>query len=204
MRFDQAISGLDIVRDYLPVTNSNRPGTRLKPSHITIHNTGNPKPGADAAAHARYMKGEEAQARQVSWHFTVDDRAIIQSLPANEIGWHAGPGNASSLGIEICMHEGMDEAQAYQRAARLVAVLARQHGIAVPAGIRQHHDWTGKNCPSVLRGRLDGWSSFLAQVKAAHSTLDHSEPKKLAGRKTARKKNSKKSATGRKAARKRR
>jgi hypothetical protein len=183
MRLDQAIAELDIVRDFIPVTNSNRPRTRLRPAHITIHNTDNPKPGADAAAHARYMKGEDAQARQVSWHFTVDDRAIIQSLPESEIGWHAGPGNASSLGIEICMHEGMDEALAYQRAARLVAALARKHGISVPDGIKQHHDWTGKNCPSVLRATPDGWSGFLRMVQAADSQIE--APKRAGPRKRA-------------------
>jgi len=172
MRLDQAIADLHIMRDFIPVTNANRPRKRLRPAHITIHNTGNPNPGADAAAHARYMKGEEAQARQVSWHFTVDDRTIIQSLPTNEIGWHAGPGNASSLGIEICMHEGMDETEAYERAALLVAVLARKYGIAVPNGIRQHHDWTGKNCPSVLRASPDGWSHFLGMIEAATAKLE--------------------------------
>ena len=166
-----AIAKLDIVRDFLPVTNTNRPRILLKPAHITIHNTGNPNPGAVAKAHARYMKGEEAQARQVSWHFTVDDRIIIQSLPRHEIGWHSGPGNASSLGIEICMYEGMDEAKAYERAAQLVAFLACRHRIAVPEGIRQHHDWTGKDCPAVLRARPGGWSRFLDRVRAIYDEL---------------------------------
>ena len=110
MQLDQAFRDLNIVQDFIPVTNSNRPGTRLAPTHITIHNTDNASPGADAAAHARYVKGADAQARQVSWHYTVDDRVIYQSLPANEVGWHAGPGNSKSIGIEICMHQGMNEA----------------------------------------------------------------------------------------------
>lgn len=176
MRLDRAIADLQIVRDFLPVTNANRPRKRLRPAHITIHNTGNPNPGADAAAHARYMKSEEAQARQVSWHFTVDDRTVIQSLPESEIGWHAGPGNASSLGVEICMHEGMDEAKAYERAALLVAVLARKHGIPLPDGIRQHHDWTGKDCPAVLRARPNSWNDFLKQVQAAYAKLETPKP----------------------------
>lgn len=199
MRLNQAIADLGIVRDFIPVTNSNRPRTRLRPVQITIHNTGNANPLADAAAHANYMKGEEAQARQVSWHFTVDDRTAIQSLPVNEIGWHAGPGNASSLGIEICMHEGMDEIRAYERAAQLVAVLAKKYQIAVPDDIRQHHDWTGKNCPYVLRATPDGWSRFLAKVAAAYSALDQG-PKTVAGRRAARNKASKKLVARTKAA----
>ncbi|MET0276713.1 MAG: N-acetylmuramoyl-L-alanine amidase, partial [Pseudorhodoplanes sp.] len=194
MRLDQAIADLRIVRDFIPVTNSNRPRTRLRPAHITIHNTGNPKPGADAAAHARYMKGEEAQARQVSWHFTVDDHATIQSLPTSEIGWHAGPGNESSLGIEICMHEGMDAAPAYQRAAQLVAARARPHGLAGPGGRKQHHDWTGKNCASVLRGTPDRWNRFLATVTVAFQAIAN-PPEKVTGRKAARNKTSKQYAS---------
>lgn len=176
MQLDQAFRDLNIVQDFIPVTNSNRPGTRLTPTHITIHNTDNSSPGADAAAHARYVKGADAQARQVSWHYTVDDRIIYQSLPVNEVGWHSGPGNSKSIGIEICMHQGMNEAQAYDRAALLVAVLALQNGIAVPDRIVQHNFWTGKNCPRVLRDKPNGWSGFLAKVQTALAQL-RSAPK---------------------------
>ncbi len=171
MKLDQAFANLNIVQDFIPKTHSNRPGTPLDPTHITIHNTDNAKAGADAAAHARYVKGPDAQARQVSWHYTVDDRAIYQSLPANEVGWHSGSGNSKSIGIEICMHRGMDEAAAYDRAALLVAVLALQNGIAVPGGVVQHNHWTGKHCPRVLRDKPDGWRSFLAKVQAALAGL---------------------------------
>jgi N-acetylmuramoyl-L-alanine amidase CwlA len=176
MQLDQAFRDLNIVQDFIPVTNSNRPGTRLVPSHITIHNTDNANPGADAAAHARYMKGADAQARQVSWHYTVDDRIIYQSLPVNEVGWHAKQGNSKSIGIEICMHRGMNEAKAYDRAALLVAVLALQNGIAVPGRIVQHHFWTEKHCPRVLRDKPNGWTDFLAKVQSAFAQL-RSAPK---------------------------
>jgi N-acetylmuramoyl-L-alanine amidase CwlA len=171
MQLDQAFRDLNIVQDFIPVTNSNRPGTRLLPSHITIHNTDNANPGADAAAHARYMKGADAQARKVSWHYTVDDRIIYQSLPVNEVGWHAKQGNSKSIGIEICMHQGMDEAKAYDRAALLVAVLALQNRIPVPSRIVQHHFWTEKHCPRVLREKPNGWSDFLAKVQSALTQL---------------------------------
>jgi N-acetylmuramoyl-L-alanine amidase CwlA len=176
MQLDQAFRDLNIVQDFIPVTNSNRPGTRLVPTHITIHNTDNANLGADAAAHARYMKGADAQARQVSWHYTVDDRIIYQSLPVNEVGWHAKQGNSKSIGIEICMHQGMNEAKAYDRAALLVAVLALQNGIPVPSRIVQHYFWTEKHCPRVLRDKPNGWSDFLAKVQAALTQL-RSAPK---------------------------
>ncbi|MCA1370211.1 N-acetylmuramoyl-L-alanine amidase [Bradyrhizobium sp. BRP14] len=156
---------LGITVDLLPPGFPTRPGTRIRPTTLTIHNTDNASPGADAQAHNRYIRSRDAAARRVSWHFTVDDNDIYQHLPINEVGWHAhAAANASSIGIEICMHRGMNEAAAYDRAARLCAFLGMQLGIAMPAGLRQHHDWTGKNCPSVLRGHPDGWRMFQARV----------------------------------------
>ncbi|TSE13544.1 peptidoglycan DD-metalloendopeptidase family protein [Mesorhizobium intechi] len=157
---------LGIIVDLLPPGFPTRPGTHIRPTTLTIHNTDNASPGADAAAHNRYIRGADAIARKVSWHFTVDDRTIYQHLPIYEKGWHAGPANATSVGIEICMHRGMNEAAAYDRAAKLCVFLGTQLGIAMPQGLRQHHDWTGKNCPRVLRSRPDGWQGFLDRVAA--------------------------------------
>lgn len=175
MTLEQAFRDLNIIQDFIPRTHSNRPGRPLTPTHVTIHNTGNPNPGADAAAHARYVKSADAQRRQVSWHYTVDDRAIYQSLPVNEVGWHAGQGNSKSIGIEICMHRGMDEDAAYNRAALLVAVLLHQNGIPLRGRVVQHNHWTGKNCPIVLRSG-NGWDGFLDKVSAAHARLRSATP----------------------------
>ena len=166
MQIDEAYALLNLVQDFVPTGNSNRPGTKLKPSSITIHNTDNTSLMANAAAHAKYMKGADAQKRQVSWHFTVDDKFVYQSLPTNEIGWHSGTkaGNSSSVAIEICMHPEMDVEVGYDRAALLTAVIAYRLGIQVPAGVFQHHDWSGKNCPRVLREENNGWSKFLKLV----------------------------------------
>ena len=88
MQIDEAYVKLGIVQDFVPVGNSNRPGRKLHAASITIHNTDNDSPGANAAAHAKYMKGADAQKRQVSWHYTVDDKFVYQSIPTNEIAWH--------------------------------------------------------------------------------------------------------------------
>jgi hypothetical protein len=45
MRIDEAYTHLNIIRDYIPEGNSNRPGTKLSPSMITIHNTDNDQRG---------------------------------------------------------------------------------------------------------------------------------------------------------------
>src|SRR6516165_10347004 len=108
MTIQSARQQLNIVVDLIPTGHSNRPGTPLTPTKITIHNADNESPGADAHAHAQYQKGVDAQQRQVSWHFTVDDHSVYQSLPVNEVGWHAGThaGNHGSIGIEICENNG--------------------------------------------------------------------------------------------------
>jgi N-acetylmuramoyl-L-alanine amidase CwlA len=166
MQIDEAYSELNIIQDFIPAGNSNRPGKLLDLKSITIHNTDNSDAGANAAAHAKYQKGADARRREVSWHYTVDDGSVYQSLPINEIGWHSSSkeGNATSIGIEICMNAGLDVPAAYKRAALLVAVLAFQNGIGVTK-IFQHYDWSRKNCPRVLRATPSGWSDFLQQIK---------------------------------------
>jgi N-acetylmuramoyl-L-alanine amidase CwlA len=173
MQIDQAYAQLNIVQDFIPVGSSNRPGKKLSATSITIHNTDNTSKGANAAAHARYQKGPDARQRQVSWHFTVDDTSVYQSLPTNEIGWHTATavGNNSSIGIEICMNSDLNVPAAYQRAALLAAVIAFQNGINVPDKIVQHNFWSGKDCPIVLRHPPQGWQNFLAQIQQAYSGL---------------------------------
>src|SRR5262245_16989455 len=163
MRIDEAYKALNLVQDYLPVGNSNRPGKRIQATTITIHNTDNSSPGANAAAHAKYMKGPDAQMRQVSWHYTVDDKFVYQSIPTNEKAWHTATkeGNATSIGVEICMNPELDIKKAYNRASLLAAVVAYKLGLQVPDCIVQHYDWPKKNCPRILRSTPSGWHDFL-------------------------------------------
>ena len=58
---------MKIVEDFIPVGRENRPGLKLSgPEWITIHDTANTGKGADAAAHARYLKGDDAAKKLVS------------------------------------------------------------------------------------------------------------------------------------------
>ncbi|CAN5487429.1 hypothetical protein BH11PSE9_BH11PSE9_25410 [soil metagenome] len=177
MKIDEAYASLNIVQDFIPPGNSNRPGNKLLPKFITVHNTDNTSSNANAAAHAKYQKGEDARARQVSWHFTVDDKAVYQSVPTNEVAWHAGSsqGNSSSIGVEICMHPEMVATKAYAKAALLIAVLARRSNIAVPSGVVQHHQWSGKNCPRVLREKPGAWEQFVDSVVEISSGLEEAD-----------------------------
>jgi N-acetylmuramoyl-L-alanine amidase len=160
---------MQIVQDFIPKGRRNRPGYKLEPRYITVHDTANTSAGADAKAHANYVKSAAAAAIPASWHFTVDDKVIYQHLPLTENGWHCGdgtngPGNRQSIGIEICENSDGNRAQAEANAAWLTAKLLRDYGLKI-TDVKQHYDWSGKNCPNVLRGRPGGWAGFLAAVE---------------------------------------
>ena len=161
---------LNLEIDYIPESNSNRPGNKINPQFITIHNTDNKNRGADARAHAKYVKGADAQSRKVSWHYTVDDHRSIKHLPINEKGWHAGSrkGNNLSIGIETCMNKGIDQEAANRRAATLAAIL--MYDLDIPLeNVVTHKHWTGKNCPRLL---LPNWDSFKRQIKDIYDDIE--------------------------------
>jgi N-acetylmuramoyl-L-alanine amidase CwlA len=78
------------------------------------------------------------------------------------------------------MNSDLDVRGAYKRAALLVAVLAFQNGLKVPGQIVQHHDWSGKDCPRVLREKPKGWETFVNQIKAIRSDLTDVPAAKIA------------------------
>jgi N-acetylmuramoyl-L-alanine amidase len=158
---------MNITQDFIPAGRNNRPGINLTLKYITIHDTANSDAGADALMHARYLKGDEAANRPVSWHFTVDDSRVIQHLALNEVGWHAGdgngPGNMTSIAIEICENADGDRTKAEENAASLVADLLIRLNLGIDAVV-QHNKWSGKNCPHLIRSRSGGWDLFLQNV----------------------------------------
>lgn len=160
-----------IIQDFIPVGRRNRPASKNPCRYITIHETGNTAKGAGAKAHAAYLKGDTAANLPVSWHYTADSAEIVQHLPDNEGAYHAsdgptGPGNGSSIGIEIAVNADGDYALAVENTARLCALLCERHGLT-EADLRQHRDWIGKNCPARMRaGELGGWAAFVERVRA--------------------------------------
>jgi N-acetylmuramoyl-L-alanine amidase len=154
----------------------------LRASYVTIHSTDNP--GATALQHARGMqrgafrgKSKWNRTGYLTWHFTVDDREAIQSLPLNIQGEHAdhdGPGNRTSIAIEICeFRNAARQRAAIERAARLTAWLLQEKGIPLDHVVPHQH-WPQrhfrnyqKNCPRILldRGRPGArWQAFLRRV----------------------------------------
>jgi len=187
MRRGELGESLNIEVELIEEGRPNRPGVSITPSKITIHNTSNSNAGADARAHSKWVRKTgyymlNGAKNWVSWHFTVDDHRVIRHLPLGEKAWHAGGGNAASLGIEICMHEGIDQAAAFDRAARLVATLIWDLGLSVD-DVVTHRKWTAKKCPTLL---LDGgneggrWVRFKEQIAGYLAGMAAAAPGNLA------------------------
>lgn len=159
---------MQIIEDFIPKGRNNRSGIAMDPTYITIHDTGNASAGADAKSHANYVKTTDLI---VSWHYTVDDHIIYQHLPVSEIGWHAGDGNGygnyKSIGIEICMNSDGNRQKAEENSIELIVYLMKKYNIDIDHVV-QHNNWSGKNCPQVIRSRVNGWMDFLADIEKVY------------------------------------
>jgi N-acetylmuramoyl-L-alanine amidase len=174
MRKPEFTKLVNLNSDMIPEGRENRPQEKITPKFITVHNTDNTSRGADAAAHARFLKTrgfyffpkDSDNKVWVSWHYTVDDKQVIRHLPPTEKAYHAQNGNDESIGIEICINAGINQAAANLRAARLIALLMLDFNIKLSQVVTHKH-WTGKNCPSqLLDGGNEGskWNAFKQMV----------------------------------------
>lgn len=154
---DVVIDGVKFETRIVPKGRKRRPGIKNSQEYITIHNTGVPNVKADNFARSQL---DASQDKEVSWHITIDEKTVIQSLPLTEVGWHAGTskGNYSSIGIEICERDGAEEV-----ATKFVAQLLECLGKNVSA-VRTHNSWSGKRCPRLI---LPHWDQFLLNVQRA-------------------------------------
>ncbi|QGG47661.1 peptidoglycan recognition protein family protein [Heliorestis convoluta] len=155
---------MNIIQDFIPKGNRNRPGNTMNPRYITVHNTGNVNNGANALGHSNFIKS--LAAGSTSWHYTVDDQRIVQHLPTNENGWHAGdgghgPGNRTSIGIEICENADGNYAKAEEKAVELIVHLMETHNIPVE-NVVSHKKWSNKQCPHRI---LPRWGAFIETIK---------------------------------------
>lgn len=100
---------MKIVEKYMTENDCYKDGRKITPIGITIHSTAEPgrragvyydlwnKPSSDPTFH-----------RQVCVHAFVDDEVVMQYLPWNHRGWHAGgTDNNDHIGIETCEPAGM-------------------------------------------------------------------------------------------------
>ena len=141
----------------------------MTPKYITIHNTAN---DASANNEALYHNSNN---NQVSFHYAVDDKEIVQVVPDNRNAWHCGDargnGNMKSIGIEICYSKsgGQRYNDAEENAVQLTAYLLHKYNLPISA-VKQHYNWSGKNCPHRIRAN-GTWDKFLNRVEVALDKL---------------------------------
>jgi N-acetylmuramoyl-L-alanine amidase len=173
---------LNLETDHIPVGKKNRSGKKIEVEYLTVHNTDNDNKGADAHAHAKFVKNTgyyvlpSGKRHYVSWHYSVDDIRIVNHLPVKERAIHAGStaGNSKSIGIEICMNKGIDQAAANLRAARLVAALLYDLKIQ-STEVVPHYHWSKKNCPRLLlnNGKPGTkWDDFIQLIQQELARID--------------------------------
>ena len=114
---------MKITQMLIPESNKfTRPGVKMEPQYITLHETANTTKGATAHAHAKLQ--QSGNSRQASWHFTCGSDGIYQSIPTTEVAYHAGDGsgdgNTKSIAIEICVNSDGNFAKAKANAIELI------------------------------------------------------------------------------------
>lgn len=131
--------------------------------YITYHNTAN---DASAQNEIKYMIGNNSQ---VSYHFAVDDKEVVQGLPLNRNAWHCGDGNGDgnrkSIGVEVCYSKsgGTRYYNAEKLANKFIAQLLHERGWGIDR-VRTHFSWSRKKCPHRIldEGR---WNATLQDIQ---------------------------------------
>ncbi|MBJ3805239.1 N-acetylmuramoyl-L-alanine amidase [Bacillus subtilis] len=153
----------------------------LSASFITFHNTYNDAPAQNEVS---YMIGNN---NEVSFHFAVDDKEVVQGIPTNRNGWHTGDGsgvnsgNRTSIGVEVCYSKSGGERyrKAEALAIKFIAQLLKERGWGVDR-VKKHQDWSGKYCPHRVldEGRWNAVKSAIAaELKALGGNTSSSSSK---------------------------
>ena len=134
----------------------------MKPTRIVVHNTAN---DASAENEVAYMKRNN---NEVSFHYAVDDKQVIQCIPENRNAWHAGDGgkgkgNREGIAIEICYSKsgGSKFTKAEENAVELIVDILKRYKWGIDK-VTKHQDYSGKYCP---HRTLDmGWDRFIKKI----------------------------------------
>jgi N-acetylmuramoyl-L-alanine amidase len=135
----------EIKKDYLPVNTKRRSGEKInKVLFIVLHDTGND--GSTAHGNVNYYKNS-ANAESASAHIFVDDKDIIECIPAfenPEKAWHVlydrpldnkmfgDDANDAAIGVELCYSYkkgNINNEEAYKRYIWVVAYLCYRYGL---------------------------------------------------------------------------
>ena len=158
-------------------------GTGNPKSKMVIHQTGNPRKGANAKMHANL----QSRGYSASWHIQSDDKEVIQSWPFNYRLYHSSTGNAPNggnmvgIGWEICINEDGNYLKSLEIAAKGIAKVMKQEGIPM-SQLTTHNAEDPKNkwCPAQILSGKEGvnWNDFKAMVQKAYDgqPVDSSKP----------------------------
>ena len=148
----------------------------MNATRIVVHNTAN---DTTARNEIKYMVSNNYQ---ISYHFAIDDIEVVQGLPLDRNGWHAGDGNGKGnregIGIEICYSKsGGDKfIKAEKNASKFIAQLLKERGWGIDR-VTKHQDYSNKYCP---HRTLDmGWTRFLEMVKSELDAITPATPKNI-------------------------
>ena len=156
---------MNIVKNIVPQDKYNiKCPYTMTPTRIVVHNTAN---DASARNEISYMISNN---QEVSFHYAVDDKEVVQGIPENRNAWHSGDGeygkgNREGVAIEICYSKsGGDRfVQAEKNAVDLIVSLLKKYNWGVDK-VTKHQDYNGKYCP---HRTLDmGWDRFIRMIEA--------------------------------------
>ena len=136
----------------------------MTPTRIVVHNTANDAPARNEIA---YMIGNN---QEVSFHYAVDDKEVVQGIPENRNAWHCGDGangkgNREGVAIEICYSKSGGDRfiQAEKNAVDLIVSILKKYNWGIDR-VTKHQDYNGKYCP---HRTLDiGWYRFINMIVA--------------------------------------
>ena len=156
---------MTIVKNLVPTNKYNlKCPYEMRASRIVVHNTANDAPARNEVSYMITNNNE------VSFHYAVDDKEIVQGIPENRNAWHCGDGangkgNREGIAIDICYSKsGGDRfTKAEQNAADLIVDILKRYGWGVDR-VTKHQDYNGKYCP---HRTLDlGWDRFINMIQA--------------------------------------
>ena len=147
-----------------------RQGRSQKVRVIVIHTMEAPKDVGRAWACANYFANVTKP--EVSAHYCVDNKEVVQCVKDEDAAWHAGPANAFSVGIELSGYakQTPDEwKDAYntamlKNAADLVRSLCKKYGIPMV-----------RLTPAQLKAGASGIVGHV-DVNSAFGKGDHTDP----------------------------
>ena len=163
---------MEIIKNIVPTEKYNiKCPYGMNPNRIVVHNTAN---DATARNEISYMISND---KEVSFHYAVDDKEVVQGIPENRNAWHSGDGengkgNRDGIAIEICYSKsGGDRfTQAEKNAVELIVDILKRYGWGVDR-VTKHQDYSGKYCP---HRTLDaGWDRFIKMIEAKMNSKLH-------------------------------